>query len=89
MIDFAIHPPIHIVGRDGTFIRSTAQAAAFVRERILHQPDIDATQVLGRLEKANSAADAQRAAKVFRAWIAGGGVAPNPIAVPEQHVAKF
>jgi hypothetical protein len=72
MIDFAIHPPIHILGRDGVFVRSTAQAAAFVRQRMLWQPDGSAAQVLGRLEKVNSARDAQYAAEAFRAWIASG-----------------
>ena len=72
MIDFAIHPPIHILGRDGVFVRSTAQAAAFVRQRMLWQPDGSATQVPGRLEKVNSARDAQHAAQAFRAWIASG-----------------
>ena len=69
MIDFAIHPPIHILGRDGVFVRSTAQAAAFVRQRMLWQPDGSAAQVFGRL---SSARDAQHAAKAFRAWIASG-----------------
>jgi hypothetical protein len=75
MTDFAIHPPIHIVGRDGAFVRSTAQAAAFVRERMIRQPDSAAVQVLYRLEKVSSAGDAQRAAQAFRAWI--GGVPPS------------
>jgi hypothetical protein len=67
VIDFAIHLPIHVAGRDGAFVRSTAQAAAFVRERMFTL----AAQILYRLEKVNSTADAQRAAKAFCAWIGG------------------
>ncbi|HEY7297187.1 MAG TPA: hypothetical protein VH684_04545 [Xanthobacteraceae bacterium] len=69
MTDFAIHPPIHIAGRQGAFVRSTAQAADFVREQIFRHPDDGAAKILYRLEKVNSAADAQRAANAFRAWI--------------------
>jgi hypothetical protein len=81
MIDFAIHPPIHVLGRDGVFVRSTAQAAAFVRQHMLRQPDALAARVLGRLEKVNSARDAQYAAKAFRAWIASG---MTPIDLPDR-----
>ncbi len=72
MTELALHPPIHILGRRGIFVRSTEQAAAFVREHMLGQSDRSAAQVLRRLENATTAADAERAAKAFRAWIAKG-----------------
>jgi hypothetical protein len=72
MTELALHPPIHILGRRGIFVRSTDQAAAFLREHMLRQSDRSAAQVLRRLEKAATAADAERAAKAFRAWIAKG-----------------
>jgi hypothetical protein len=81
MIDFAIHPPICILGREGVFVRSTAEAAAFVRQRMLRQPDGSAARVLGRLENVNSARDAQHAAKAFRAWVATG---MTPIDLPDR-----
>jgi hypothetical protein len=61
MIDFAIHPPIYILGRDGVFVRSTGQAAAFVRQHLQRQLDGSAVQVLGRLESVSNARDAQQA----------------------------
>jgi hypothetical protein len=72
MTDFAIDPPIRILGRRGTFVRSTEQAAAFMREHLLQRIDGPATEVLRRLEDVRSAQDAQDAARAFRAWIASG-----------------
>jgi hypothetical protein len=82
MIDFAIHPPIHILGREGLFVRSTAQAAEFVREHMLRHPDGAAARLLCRLERVNSAAAAQHAAKAFRNWIVGSMV-QNAADVPK------
>jgi hypothetical protein len=71
MTNFAIDPPIRILGR-GTFVRSTEQAAAFMREHMLQHMDDHAAEVLGRLEDVRSAEEAQEAAQAFRTWIAGG-----------------
>jgi hypothetical protein len=72
MTDFAINPPIHILGRDGIFVRSTEQAAAFVRKHMLGHLNSHAAEVLRRLEGVNSPQEAQNAGKEFRDWIAGG-----------------
>jgi hypothetical protein len=72
MTDFAIDPPIRILGPRGTFVRSTDQAAAFMREHMLQHIDGDATEVLRRLEDVRSAQEAQNAAQAFRDWIASG-----------------
>ena len=72
MTDFAIDPPIRILGRRGTFVRSTEQAAAFMREHMLQHMDDHAAEVLGRLEDVRSAEEAQEAAQAFRTWIASG-----------------
>ena len=60
MTDFAIDPPIRILGRRGTFVRSTEQAAAFMREHMLQHMDDHAAEVLGRLEDVRSAEEARR-----------------------------
>jgi len=72
MTDFVIDPPIRILGRRGSFVRSTDQAAAFMREHMLQHVDGDATEVLRRLEDVGSAEEAQDAAAAFRRWIASG-----------------
>ena len=82
MTDFAIDPPIRILGRRGTFVRSTEQAAAFMREHMLQHVDGDAMEVLHWLEDVRSAEEAQDAAAAFRRWIAllamPGDNASNP-----------
>src|SRR5262249_51189199 len=81
MTELALHPPIPILGRGGFFVRSTERAAAFVREHMPQPSDRAAAQVLRRLEKASTAADAARAGKAFRAWIANGmHAAPTGVA---------
>jgi hypothetical protein len=41
MTDFVIDPPIRILGRHGNFVRSTAEAAAFIREHLDdHAPEL-------------------------------------------------
>jgi hypothetical protein len=75
MTDFAIDPPVRILGRRGGFVRSTEQAAAFMREHMLQHTDSPSTEVLRRLEDVRSAEEAQEAAQAFRAWIASGLVA--------------
>jgi hypothetical protein len=75
MTDFAIDPPVRILGRRGGFVRSTEQAAGFMREHMFQHLDGDATEVLRRLEDVRSAEEAQEAAQAFRAWIANGMVA--------------
>ena len=72
MTDFVIDPPVRILGRRGSFVRSTDQAAAFMREHMLQHVDGDATEVLRRLEDVGSAEEAQDAAAAFRRWIASG-----------------
>jgi len=72
MTDFVIDPPIRILGRRGSFVRSTDQAAAFMREHMLQHVDGDATEVLRRLEDVRSAEEAQDAAAAFRRWLASG-----------------
>ena len=59
MNDFVIDPPIRILGRRGSFVRSTREAAAFMREHM----DDNAAKVLRRLERAKSTKEAQEAAK--------------------------
>jgi hypothetical protein len=66
MIDFVIDPPIRILGHRGSFVRSTKEAAAFVREHM----DVNAPKVLQRLEGVMSVKEAREAAKAFRSWIA-------------------
>ena len=61
MTDFAIDPPVRI-----SFVRSTEQAAAFMREHMLQHMDDHAAEVLGRLEDVRSAEEAQEAAQAFR-----------------------
>jgi hypothetical protein len=75
MTDFAIDPPVRILAHRGGFVRSTEQAAAFIREHMLQHMDGHATEVLRRLEDVRSAEEAQGAAQAFRAWIASGMVA--------------
>jgi len=77
MTDFVIDPPIRILGRRGGFVRSTEQAAAFMREHMLQHMDSRATEVLRRLEDVRSAEEAQEAGQAFRAWIASGMVATS------------
>ena len=55
-----------------TFVRSTEQAAACMREHMLQHMDDHAAEVLGRLEDVRSAEEAQEAAHAFRTWIASG-----------------
>src|SRR5262249_1114980 len=66
MTDFAIDPPIRILGRRGSFVRPPREAAAFIREHM----DANAPIVLDRLEKVTSIKQAQEAANAFRSWIA-------------------
>ncbi|TMJ79367.1 MAG: hypothetical protein E6G78_22555 [Alphaproteobacteria bacterium] len=66
MTDFVIDPPIRILGRRGSFVRSTSEAAAFIRQHM----DRNARKVLHRLEGARSAKQAQEAAQAFRSWVA-------------------
>jgi hypothetical protein len=79
MTDFAIDPPVRILGRRGGFVRSTEQAAAFMREHMLQHMDSPATEVLRRLEDVRSAEEAQEAAQTFRAWISGMVATPSGI----------
>ena len=85
MIDFIIDPPIRILGHRGSFVRSTKEAAAFVREHM----DVNAPKVLQRLEGVMSVKEAREAAKAFRSWIANrietsGGTSMEPFA-PSCH----
>ena len=66
MTNFVIDPPIRILGRRGSFVRSTAEAAAFVREHL----DEHAPELLHCLEEVSSVEQAQEATKAFRSWIA-------------------
>jgi hypothetical protein len=66
MIDFVIDPPIRILGRHASFVRSTKEAAAFLREHM----DVNAPKVLQNLEGVVSVKEPQEAAKAFRSWIA-------------------
>jgi hypothetical protein len=87
MTDFAIDPPVRILGRRGGFIRSTEQAAAFMREHMFQHMDSQATEVLRRLEDVRSAEEAQEAAQAFRAWIASGMVATPSGISTKSHAA--
>jgi hypothetical protein len=60
--NFAIDPPIRILGRRGTFVRSTEEAATFMREHIIQHMDGHAAEVLRLLEDVRSAEEAQDAA---------------------------
>jgi hypothetical protein len=64
MTDFVIDPPIRILGRRGSFVRSTREAAAFMRKHM------DNNAPSAPLESAKSTKEAQEAAKAFRSWIA-------------------
>jgi hypothetical protein len=66
MTDFVIDPPIRILGRRGSFVRSTTEAAAFIREHM----DDNAPELLRRFEEVSSVEQAQEAAKAFQSWIA-------------------
>jgi hypothetical protein len=66
MTDFVIDPPIRVLGRHGSFVRSTKEAAAFVREHM----DVNAPKLLQCLEGVMSVKEAEEAAKAFRSWIA-------------------
>jgi hypothetical protein len=83
MTNFAIDPPIRILGRRGTFVRSTEEAATFMREHIIQHMDGHAAEVLRRLEDVRSAEEAQDAAQAFRTWIASGLPSPPVADDPE------
>jgi hypothetical protein len=55
MTDFVIDSPIRILGRRGSFVRSTREAAAFMREHM----DGSAPKVLRRLGRVRSTKEAQ------------------------------
>jgi len=66
MTAFLIDPPIQILGRHGSFVRSTEEAAAFMREHM----DDNAPELIRRLEEVSSIEEALEAAKAFRSWVA-------------------
>jgi hypothetical protein len=66
MSAFLIDPPIQILSRQGSFVRSIEEAAAFIREHM----DENAPELLRRLEEVSSIEEAQDAAKAFRSWVA-------------------
>jgi hypothetical protein len=88
MTDFAIDPPVRILGRRGGFVRSTEQAATFMREHMLQHMDSPATEVLRRLEDVRSVEEAQQAAQAFRAWIASGVATPSGISTKSRAFDK-
>jgi hypothetical protein len=87
MTDFVIDPPVRILGRRGGFVRSTEQAAAFMREHILQHMDSPATEVLRRLEDVRSAEEAQEAAQAFRTWISGMVATPSGISTTPNGIS--
>jgi len=60
MTNFVIDPSIRILGRHGSFVRSTKEAAAFLRENM----DVNAPKVLQRMEGVMSVEEAQEAAYI-------------------------
>jgi hypothetical protein len=69
MISFAINPPIHVRGPHGTFVRSTEEAAAYVRRHLLADASNGAIELLQQLESVASADHAKDAGNAFRAWV--------------------
>jgi hypothetical protein len=67
--DFAIDPPLPILGRPDVVISSLDQAAAFIRPYDTRTADPTTRGVLFRLERAANLQDAKDAANAFRWWL--------------------
>jgi hypothetical protein len=69
MTRFAIQPPILVRGPHGTFVRSTDEAAAYVRRRVVAGIGDGASALLARLELARTVDQARQAGSAFRRWV--------------------
>jgi hypothetical protein len=67
--DFPLVPEIHVSGEPDRVIRSTGEAALFVRELMTQNPRPDWNAVLDQLESVRSAEDASNAADGVRALL--------------------
>jgi hypothetical protein len=70
MTSFAIHPPILVRGPRGTFVRSTEEAATYVRRQLLADTRDDANTLLQQLELVGTVDQAKDAGRAFRSWVA-------------------
>ena len=69
MTRFAIQPPILVRGPHGTFVRSTDEAAAYVRRRVVAGTGDGASPLLARLDEVGTADQARQAGSAFRRWV--------------------
>jgi hypothetical protein len=69
MTGFAIEPPILLRGSHGTFVRSTDEAAAYVRRRVVAGSGNGASALLARLELVGTVEQARQAGSAFRRWV--------------------
>jgi len=69
-MSFAINPPILVRGPHGTFVRSTEEAAAYVRRRLLADTSDGAIELLQQLELVGTVDQAMDAGSAFRSWVA-------------------
>jgi hypothetical protein len=67
MTRFAIQPPILVRGPHGTFVRSTDEAAGYVRRRA--GTSEGASALLARLEEVGTVDQARQAGSAFRRWV--------------------
>jgi hypothetical protein len=66
MSTFAIRPPVHL--RDGHAIASSTEAARLVRDHAMTHCSLTASVLARRLERIETADEAQKLALEFRAW---------------------
>jgi hypothetical protein len=69
MTRFAIQPPILVRGPQGTFVRSTDEAAAYVRRRVVGGSGNGASSLLARLQDVGTVDQAMQAGSAFRRWV--------------------
>jgi hypothetical protein len=69
MTRFAIQPPILVRGPRGTFVRSTDEAAAYVRRRVVAGTGNGACALLARLDLVGTLEQARPAGSAFRRWV--------------------
>ena len=69
MVGFAINPPLHVRGKPDIVIRSTEEAAEFVRSFVLSRDDPIAAGMSARLSSIGDLETAQEVANEFRTWL--------------------
>jgi hypothetical protein len=77
---FALHPPIHLRGRES--VRSLDEAAEAVHRQVATCTDERSEHVLRRLVEAASPEEAEKAGMLFRTWAKECGILIVP---PEDH----